>query len=637
MVIATTSLRARVLLAGAVLAGLGYFFSSLFSSPLLAQQLLAQQRSTKPATTAQKQEGSDLAFRSVVNRVILDVVVTDSTGKPVRGLSRRDFSVTEDNVPQRMVSFDVHDFDSVSDALPPNLPPLPVNTFLNLPAVPERGPLYVLLLDLVNTEIPDQMWARQQMLKFVNAKPAGTRFAVFVLSDELRLVQGFTADRNLLFAALDPQHPKKHVPKVFLYAQNYGKGDKGLMISVFQDIAQYLEGLPGRKNLMWMANYFPFSTSPIEGDAFELSQETKQAIDTMTRAQVAVYTFAACGLSPDDPSCGGAPGAGGAGQNVPMFSAIAATDVTTKTGGKAYRLNDFQGELADAMQDGANYYTLTYAPSNSAYDGKERHIKVQLSGQVAKRGYDLAYRRSYYADDPDAPVVRKVSAKDEPAPTQPRKQGDSLDANMEYGAPMAHQLIFSAHVHAVGGPAMGTAAQMENLADEPAYFQVRKKNRPLTPLKPIELQTYTVDYTVLLPSKAEGARPIALEFATAAFDAEGSRLSAVVENGTRITSGDARLSRVQGGAGSSSASASSSGGSSSGASSSGGSSSGAIANQDNQKYRARQTIDVPLAATSIRIAVRDMTTDRVGAIEVALPLAVEGPVQAADSAPAKPN
>jgi VWFA-related protein len=614
MVIATASTRARGLLVVALLAGSAYF------SPA---RLLAQRTSVPPVSRSshnpQQTDTRNLQFRSMVNRVIVDVVVTDSAGKPVHGLSQQDFAVTEDNVPQRVVSFDVHNFDSVSETLPPNVQ-LPANTFVNLPTVPERGPLYVLLLDLVNTESQDQMWSRQELMKFIDSKPAGTRFEVWVLSDELRMVQGFTSDRNLLAAALDPKHPKHHVPRVFLYGQNYGQGDKGAMISVFLFIAQQLEGLPGRKNLMWMANYFPFSTSPIEGDAFDLSQETKQAIDTMTRAQVSVYTFAACGISVDDPNCGGVLGTGGAGGTPStMFAAVAASDVTTKTGGKAYRLNDFKGELADALQDGANYYTLTYAPSNSAYDGKERHIKVRLT-QPDKHGYDLAYRRSYYADDPDAPVVQKISAKDEQGPPPPRKPGDSLMANMEYGAPMAHQLIFRAHVQAVGAPAMGTAAQMANLAEQPAYFQVRKKNRPVTPLKPIELQTYAIDYNVLLPPKngASGnAQPIALEFATAAFDAEGTMLNGVVENGVQNSSADAKSSRGQN------------------------------ANQAaNEKfYRAQEQIDVPLAATSIRIAVRDMTTDHIGAIEVALPLATEGqaqaaspgPAQAADSAPAKPN
>jgi len=578
---------------------------------------LSAQRHSQSAPASQKPQPSDLVFRSVVNRVILDVVVTDSTGKPVHGLNRRDFAVTEDNVPQRVLSFDVHDLDAVSESLPPNLPPLPVNTFLNLPKAPERGPLYVLLLDLVNTEVKDQGWAREQLLKFIDGKAAGTRFAVFVLSDGLHLAQGFTSDKELLHAALDPKNPKHHVPKIFLQGRNFGLGDRGMMLSVFGDIAQYLNGLPGRKNVMWMANHFPISMNPVEGDPYDLAEETRQAIDTMTRAEVSVYTFTTCGISPDDPTCGGALGAGGMAGNGPMYDASIATDVTSLTGGERYSLNDMKGELADAVENGANYYTLTYAPSNTNYNGKLRHIKVEL----AKRGYQLAYRRSYFADDPSAPPVHKVSAKDEPQPEPPRKPGDSLIANMEYGAPMAHQLVFRAHLQAVGTPAMGTPDQMANLADQPAYFQVRKKNRPAKPLKPVELQTYVVDYTVLLPPKQEGARPLALEFATAAFDPEGTMMNGVVENGTRNTSADPRLSRVQGASAANQDSA----------------------NQDTSQkgiYRAQLRIDVPVGATSIRVAVRDMTTDRIGALEVALPLAPEPQTQAAapaDAAPAKPN
>ena len=40
-------------------------------------------------------------------------------------------------------------------------------------------------------------------------------------------------------------------------------------------------------------------------------------------------------------------------------------------------------------------------------------------------------------------------------------------------------------------------------------------------------------------------------------------------------------------------------------------------------HRAQQLFDVPVIAKSIRIAVRDVTTDRVGAMEVPLPLGRE--------------
>jgi hypothetical protein len=45
-------------------------------------------------------------------------------------------------------------------------------------------------------------------------------------------------------------------------------------------------------------------------------------------------------------------------------------------------------------------------------------------------------------------------------------------------------------------------------------------------------------------------------------------------------------------------------------------------------YRAMQQFDVPVNATSIRVAVRDTFSDRVGALEVPLPLAPEPAFQA---------
>src|SRR5256885_4649223 len=106
-----------------------------------ATALIAQQdpssSAAQQATKATPQESSILVFRSRVHRVILDVVVTDSNEKPVRGLTRDDFTVAEDGKTQRVLSFDVHDFDAVPET--PKVPDLPANTFMNVPPAPERG------------------------------------------------------------------------------------------------------------------------------------------------------------------------------------------------------------------------------------------------------------------------------------------------------------------------------------------------------------------------------------------------------------------------------------------------------------------------------------------------------------------
>ncbi len=91
-------------------------------------------------------------LRTTVRRVVLDVVVTDSKGAPVRGLTRSDFAVAEDGQPQTVLSFEASGFNAGMDYVPPKLPPQPPNTFMNLPTTPEKGPLYVLLYDMVNMD-----------------------------------------------------------------------------------------------------------------------------------------------------------------------------------------------------------------------------------------------------------------------------------------------------------------------------------------------------------------------------------------------------------------------------------------------------------------------------------------------------
>ena len=167
------------------------------------------------------------SIKANVRRVVVDVVVTDSQGNPKRGLTEKDFSVKEDGTPQRILSFDPHADDAWTGLLPANVPP---NTFINLPKQAEQGPLYVLFYDMVNTgddaligaDYSANIIARQQLIKFINSKSAGTRFALIVLSDGLHLVQGFTNDKQLLLTALDPEGHTPHMPKVFLYSANYG-------------------------------------------------------------------------------------------------------------------------------------------------------------------------------------------------------------------------------------------------------------------------------------------------------------------------------------------------------------------------------------------------------------------------------
>jgi hypothetical protein len=52
------------------------------------------------------------------------------------------------------------------------------------------------------------------------------------------------------------------------------------------------------------------------------------------------------------------------------------------------------------MDNGSNYYTLTYTPATLKWDGSIRSSRV-TTGQS---GAQLLYRHGYFADDPQARV-----------------------------------------------------------------------------------------------------------------------------------------------------------------------------------------------------------------------------------------
>jgi len=58
----------------------------------------------------------------------------------------------------------------------------------------------LLLLDALNTPMKDQAYVRQQLLAYLNATPPGTRIAIFGLTNQLTILQGFTSDPELLKA-----------------------------------------------------------------------------------------------------------------------------------------------------------------------------------------------------------------------------------------------------------------------------------------------------------------------------------------------------------------------------------------------------------------------------------------------------
>ena len=522
---------------------------------------------------------SDTVIHETTRRVLVDIVVTDEKGNPVRGLKKDDFIVKEDSQTQQIVSFDSAN-GSAPAFVPPKLPQLPPNTYVDLPSEPERGPLYVLYYDMVNTQPEDQMSFYPEFMEFIDKAPSGTRFALFGNMAGLHLIQGFTSDREALRAAVLYRGPGPHLPNVFVNGGMYGRGDTGAALSNLQFLAQYLEGIPGRKNLIWLSSSFPIPVGPAgKSWTFVDTDMIQQTFAAMMRSEIAIYPIDLKGLevrnlrNPWDP----------------------AEYIADSTGGHAWIAeNRVHLALQEVVERSQTCYTLSYLPSNDKYDGTLRKIEVKL--QKGNKTYNLAYRQFYYAAAEGA-ELSNVKPGSLDARFLAAKAEDTLNALIERGAPMVHDLIFRVHLGVAGVPAMATPEQMAGIQTEPAYFRTGRKNAAPKPVAPVKLQKYQIDYTVLDPQLKINAertgKPPAFEFVAVAYDADGRMMNGISNEGLA-----ALPSRTDG--------------------------------KKVTTFGVQQEFYVPPGAFWIRMAVRDKTTGRMGTLEVPLPLKAE-PVRQASN------
>jgi VWFA-related protein len=526
---------------------------ALLSVPLLSQ------------TAAQDDSGRQV-FKTNAQIVVLDVVVTGKNDRPVPGLHKEDFLVSEDGHPQTITYFEE---ETGAPPLQANLPALPPNVFSNIPRVKQSNTVTVLLLDTLNTPSADQSRVRAQMLKYLKSLQPGRRMAIFTLGTQLQFIQGFTDDPAMLVKAINqksgsidtsPLLPstaetasdQERAAALMVYSpdaanklrqfmadQSSARSGARLQITLeaFQQLAHYLAGIPGRKNLIWFSGAFPISIFPDSGlpNGFGAQRDDQEALKKtdalLTSAQVAIYPIAAEGVVTDslfsassDARQAQQPAAGTLQQAAQeRNSNHAGMDQIAKyTGGKAfYGTNDLNDALARATDDGSHFYTLTYSSTNASRDGAFRRIQVKL----ATSGYQLAYRQGYYADN-------AKSAPAAPAQPAPNQAADPLPPLMRAGLPDSTQIPLTLHVtrgdaQTAADPAAKTGNQ--SLANPGQGGDNPNLKGPLT--------RYMVDFVI--PARglqidpiANGRRHLSIDAALLIYNHEGRNLNWMVRQFT---------------------------------------------------------------------------------------------------------
>lgn len=520
--------------------------------------------------------------------VVVDINVNDAQGNFVHGLTRNDFTILEDGKPMIPSSFREHRYDQNAQVAPTPTASLPPNTFTNVGQPEGARPLNMLLLDSLDTPIMTQSVVRRRLVDFVDKLAPGTPVAVFALSTtgELTLVQGFTTDPDLLKKALKSNKLNLQVPPLEDFglepndnaspgiSQN-GKAVKmtrpeavrvdlnmecnhiqargQYTYAALSQIARYVSGMPGRKNLIWYTGLFPTGMRDKQGtECVDFREQSREVAERLGRSHVVLY--------PVDPRALDILARDGPDSRISRLVTVEdlrMQALADDSGGKAfYNNNDLTAAAMQAVEAGSNYYTIAYTPPNQNLDSRLRSVSIT----VDRPDTTLVYRRNYHATPPGQTVSGQVILK-----------ATSVETSMLRGALQPTEILFHVAVDAAAAPE--TSLLPGNNADPKA---MKPPYRHLTLSYLIDLNGIQFDPSV------DGNYHGQFEYAVNVYNpADGRLLNSSALAAKPSLPPAAYQSLLASGA------------------------------------KLRQEIDVPATGEYVlRIGIHDLTTDRVGAIEI---------------------
>ena len=326
--------------------------------------------------------------------VQIDVVVTDSEGRPVGNLSKEDFVVRDDGKLRAIDIFSVNRSEAETPVASESKPGAP-GVFSNRNSGPPKLPGHstVIVLDQLNvvhdpqrTPFQTAADAQLQVKSLMSKLSPDERIALYVTAKDLGLVllQDYTTDREMLVQRLksyiprgmwtppethpdkpgaggSPRRDPNDVParETEMQAEDASRDTR----LTLQSLAEHLASVPGRKNVFLVRGSGP----PLMMHGM-WQQAWDKTIDALNEANVAINTFRG--------------------------------ELAERTGGQSwYESFDLDTIMARQIAASRVTYTLGFYLPEQDRDNKVHALTVQ----AAPRGLSLYYRQSYYAGANELP------------------------------------------------------------------------------------------------------------------------------------------------------------------------------------------------------------------------------------------
>jgi VWFA-related protein len=343
-----------------------------FTHHLIAQQAAAQADSGEKKLIPPAQEISEDA-RNPERHISLDIVAADSTGRVVPGLQQQDFTILDNNQPQKMTSF------AASEGAKAD-PPVEV----------------MLLIDLVNTGFSRVAYERQELDRFLRQNNGQLTYptTLVVFTDTGTQIQPQPSrNGNALADTLGATNSALRI--IGRSAGFYGAEERlEASFTALDRLISYEGTKPGRKLLMWISPGWPL----LEGPNIQYSSKDQQAFfhsivsftNSLRTSRITLYTVDPLGAGESSllrtfyyqSFLKGVkkPSQAGSGN-------LALQVLATRSGGRVLNSsNDLVTELNSCLADASVFYSISFeaAPSDRVNEYHEITIKVDKPGIKAR-------------------------------------------------------------------------------------------------------------------------------------------------------------------------------------------------------------------------------------------------------------
>ena len=380
-------------------------------------------------------------IRSGINFVRVDVIVSDGKGEPVLDLKPEEFTVTEDNKPQKVEQFTVVKIDAVEQN---NARP---TTAIRSPFDEEREAarpdvrLFVLLLDDYHVRRGNDMAVRKPLAEFIanQLDPADMLAIMYPLTPVADI--HFSRNRSAAISAVNAfegrkfnYQPRNPFEEQYAYypAATVERVRNQVTMGALKAAAVRLGGLrEGRKAVIFVSEGFtatlpaqlndPVAAMPgvgnptarrptpqtpatdaarARGDFMnqtDLLTDMRDVFDTANRQNTSIYAVDPRGLAAVEYGINE-----GVNQTIDRDHLNSSLDtlrtLAGNTDGRAIiNRNDLAVGMKQIIRDSSGYYLLGYNSTQAPTDGKFHEIKVRVS----RRGVEVRARKGYWALSPE--------------------------------------------------------------------------------------------------------------------------------------------------------------------------------------------------------------------------------------------